>query len=418
MHPRNSMNLIFILITISCTQVTFASEALTLEKALEIALASNPELAAVGHAYDAAHARPPQAATPPDPQFMVDFMGVPTNTANVDQGTIQYMVEQEIPFPSKLVYGYKAEKHAAEAAFSQKNATEQEITKQVKQAYLDLWRIQEEEKIERETLAIYRQNKASSEEAYAALKGPIADSVRALVDMGEIEGRLAILGQDRIVAAADLAKLMARDIEPGIQLATPPPSPPIATLSELITKTKETRPEISEAQSVVASENARLSVAKSQYAPDFMLRWGFMDNPSGMPNAWYGRAGISVPLWSLSKQRFGVRESKAMLARARSIEETIKLSTESDVKSAHARFVAAKRIVDIYSNSVVPRARMLVRSSQESYQSDKGDFLNIVDAIRSLNDAQLMLVRAKADAGKAYADLERAVGTPPTQDGH
>jgi len=36
--------------------------------------------------------------------------------------------------------------------------------------------------------------------------------------------------------------------------------------------------------------------------------------------------------------------------------------------------------------------------------------LSIVDAIRSLNNAETMLVRAKADEAKAIADLERAVG--------
>lgn len=394
-----------------------AGEPLTMDAAIEAALAANPELAAAGHAHDAARARPPQAATPPDPEFMVDFMGVPTNTADVTQGTVMYMVEQRVPFPAKLVYGSQAERRAAEAALSRKEATAQEIVREVKQTYLDLWRLQEEERIERETLAILRQSKGSSEESYAALKGPLADPVRASVDMGEVEGRLAVIGQDRVAAIAALARLMAAEIDPSVRLSPTPSPPPPAKLDDLIERAKGARPEIAEARGMTASEEARLSVAKSQYAPDLVLRGGFMDNPAGTPNAWYGRAGISVPLWSLSKQRFGVRESKAMLARARSMQEAAELSTEADVKSAHARFIAARRVADVYGGTVVPRARLLVRSSQESYRSDKGDFLSVVDSIRSLNDAQLMLVRAKADAGKAYADLERAVGAPLGKEG-
>lgn len=39
--------------------------------------------AAVNAKYNAAQSRPPQAATPPDPEFMVDFIGAPTDTADV-----------------------------------------------------------------------------------------------------------------------------------------------------------------------------------------------------------------------------------------------------------------------------------------------------------------------------------------------
>ncbi|MFH0800345.1 MAG: TolC family protein, partial [Pseudomonadota bacterium] len=360
--------------------------------------------------YEAKSARPPQAATPPDPKFMVDFIGVPTGTADVSRGTVQYMVEQEIPFPTKLVYGYRAEKRAAEAALAGHAATAQEIRRQVKRAYLDLWRVAKEEAIDREALSIYRQSKGSSEEAYAAKKGPIADPVRASVELGEIEGRLAVLGQQRIEAAANLSKLMAQPLDPSVRVAEPPHIQRVAGVDDLIAKARNERPEIDEAARMTESEGARLAVAKSQYAPDFTLRWGFMDNPAGTPNAWYGRAGVTLPLWSLSKQRFGVRESKAMLARAESVKEAQLLSTEAEVKGAHARFVAAKRGADIYGGTVVPRARLLLRSSQEAYKDNKGDFLGVVDAIRSLTNAELMLVRSRVEAAQAEADIERAVG--------
>lgn len=397
---------------ILCSCAAHAGGLLTMDAAAEAALAANPELAAAGHAHDAQRARPPQAATPPDPEFMVDFWGVPTNTADVSQGMIMYMVEQQIPFPSKLVSGYRAEKRAAEAALSRREATAQEIVRRVKLSYLDLWRLQKEEGIERETLARYRQGRGSAEAAYAALKGPVADPVRASVDQGETEARLALLQQERIAALAALEQAMGAPLDPRIRLAPPPPSPAVAPLDELLARAKQSRPEISEAERMAESERERLSVARAHYAPDFTLRWGFMDNPAGIPNAWYGRVGITVPLWSLSKQRLGVVESKAQLARARSMKEAAEIQAASDVKSAYARLMAARRAVAIYSGTVVPRARMLVASAREAYASDTGDFLSVVDAIRSLNDAQVNLIRARADEGKAYANLERAVGAP------
>lgn len=394
------------------SSVVCSAEQLTMDVAINAALSANPDISAAGYAADAAGARAPQAATPPDPMFMLDVYQVPIDTIDIKDGMIEYMVEQQIPFPSKLVFGYKAEKRAAEAALKGKTAAEQEVVREVKRAYLELWRLQEEARIEHETLAIYRQNKGSSEEAYATLKGSVADPVRASVELGEVEAKLAGIDEERLDAIANLSKLMATNIDSSINVANPPPLPHIRNLDELIEDAKSTRPEIEEAASLVKSQSARLSLAKSQFGPDILLRWGFMDMPGNQQNAWRARLGLSVPLWSFSKQRFGVRESKAELARAKSMKEAAVLSTESDVKSAHAKFMAAKRVMDIYTGTVVPRAKMLLSSTKESYKSGRGDFLNVVDSIRSLNNAEIMLVRAKTDAAKAAADLERAVGTP------
>ncbi len=389
------------------------AEPLTMESAVAAALSANTEIAAAGHATDAALARPPQAATPPDPQFMVDFIDVPTNTADVSQRTIQYMVEQQVPFPTKLINGYKAEKRAAEAVAVRHETAVQELTRQVKNAWVDLWVAEEKERVERETLSLLRQNKRSAEESYATLKGPVTDAIRAVVEEGDIEGRLALLGQERLNALATLSRLMATPLDPAVHAAGAPTLPKPIDLQSLIAQAKTSRPEVLEAERTIASEDARVAMAQSQYAPDVVLRWGFMDNPSGTPNGWYGRAGISVPLWSLSKQRFGVRESKALLAKAQSLKEAALLTAESDVRSAHARFIAARRTAEVFGGSVVPRARLLLRSSQEAYADGKGDFLGIVDAVRSLANAQLMLVQARADVAKAAADLERAAGNTP-----
>lgn len=392
-------------------------EILTLDAAIEQALSQNPSIAAAYYASQAAYARSPQAATPPDPQFMLQFTQVPINTIDVNQGAKEYMVEQTIPFPSKLVYGYKAEKRRAEALTFHETMTAQEVVRQIKQAYVTVWRLQEEENIDRRTLSIYSQNKGSAETAYATLEGPVADPVRASVNLGEIEAKLALVEQERIEAIAGLSSLMVVPLDPFTKVAQPKDPPSVANLDELLDRAKSVRPEIAEADKMIASEGANLSKAKSQYGPDLTLRWGYVDMPGSLQNAWTGRVMLSVPLWSLSKQRFGVKESKAMLKRAESIKVEAMQNTEADVKSSYARLMAAKKIIRVYSGTVLPRARLLLSSSQEAYRSGKGDFLSIVDAIRSLNNAELMLVRSRADALIAFADLERAVGTSTMKEG-
>lgn len=388
----------------------YCGELLTIDDALKAVLSANPGIEAAEFEYEAAKSRPAQAATLPDPEFMVDFMSVPTNTADVSRGTVQYMVEQKIPFPSKLALSYKAEKKQALAIKSGAAAASQEIIRQTKYAYIDVWRLGEEERINRETLSMYSIGKGSAEAAYAEAKGNMADPVLASVELGDIEGQLAIAHQDRLVAIATLSRFMAIDIESSIVTESPHLPNSVVELKTLIEKSKETRPEIAATSNLVEAQRAKRSLAKAAFIPDFSFRFGFMDNPSGQPNAWYGRAGISVPLWSFSKQRLGVKEADAMYKRAQSMKQDEVLATQSDIKSAYARFQGAKKIIDIYASKVIPRARLLVSSSRQAYSSEKAGFFGVVDGIRSLNNAKIILARAKADAAKAYADLERAVG--------
>lgn len=388
----------------------FASETLTMDGIVKAAIDANPTLAAAEFSADAARARPPQAGTPPDPEFMLEFYQVPIDTMDVKQGTIEYMVEQQVPFPSKLVYGYKAEKREAEAKAHTTSATQNEIISQVKKVYLDIWRLQEEERINRQALNVYSANKARAETAYSALESPISDPVRASVDLGEIEGRLVLLEQEKQEMLAALSSIIARDISESDIFSPPPSESDVGDLAKLIEKASFEKPEVKEADKMLEAGRFRKSFAKQQYIPDLLFRFSYMDMPGNMQNAWTGRVGLSIPLWSLSKQRFQVREADANLSRARSMKMAAELASAKEVKSAYARLVAAKKMVDIYSKKVVPRAEILLSSSEETYKSKKGDFLNVVESIRTLTDSRLMLVKAKADVAKARADLDRAVG--------
>ncbi len=393
-----------------------AADALTMERAIDAALHANPGLAASAQQAQAAHARPPQAATPPDPNFMVQFGQVPINTADVSKGTTTYMVQQTIPFPGKLIYGYKAEKRAAEAATSHVAMTAQEVTRQVKLAYLDVYRLQEESRIERHARSAFGVGKASAEQAYAADEGTLSDPLRAAVDMGDVEGRLATIEQERLDALAQLAALMAAPLDPETSVAKPTAVARVASARALIDRAKAASPDIKETQHLIRAQDARVAQAKSEYGPDLTLRWGY-DDRYNQQDAWTGRVMVSVPLWSLSKQRYSVRESKALAKHARSLNEERVLGIEAAVKSAHARYMAATKRVDIYGHKVVPRAQTFLKASTEAYQAGSEDFATVTDAIMSLRKAETELVHARVDQQRAYADLERAVGAPPTKEG-
>ena len=81
-----------------------------------------------------------------------------------------------------------------------------------------------------------------------------------------------------------------------------------------------------------------------------------------------------------------------------------------EIKEACVQVKTSKSLVDLYRSSILPKAEQTVQVSQAGYQTDKIDFLMLLDSQRSLLEFQLEYEQAKADYDKGLAELERSVG--------
>jgi outer membrane protein TolC len=81
------------------------------------------------------------------------------------------------------------------------------------------------------------------------------------------------------------------------------------------------------------------------------------------------------------------------------------------VHDAYIRTQAAAQRAALLRTTVVPQSQQAMEVSRVAYQSDRVDFLSVVDNQRALLDAQLNYFRALGDRDMALADLARAVGT-------
>ena len=99
-----------------------------------------------------------------------------------------------------------------------------------------------------------------------------------------------------------------------------------------------------------------------------------------------------------------LRASEAKLAQAENF-------SEYEVKGAYYRFTAAKQVVEVYQNALIPEAQLAFQSDQAGYETGRTDVLNLIDSERVYLNAQVAYHQALADALKNFAALERAVGT-------
>jgi outer membrane protein TolC len=75
---------------------------------------------------------------------------------------------------------------------------------------------------------------------------------------------------------------------------------------------------------------------------------------------------------------------------------------------------AAERRASLLRTTILPQSRQILDVSRVGYQTDRVEFLALVDNERTLLGAELEYSRALSDLEQATADLEQAIGTEVT----
>ena len=71
----------------------------------------------------------------------------------------------------------------------------------------------------------------------------------------------------------------------------------------------------------------------------------------------------------------------------------------------------AERRIELYRNSLVPKAETALAVAQQAYAEGRADFAAWVDAQRTLLEFRLMAERAMADREIALADIGCCIGS-------
>jgi outer membrane protein TolC len=141
--------------------------------------------------------------------------------------------------------------------------------------------------------------------------------------------------------------------------------------------------------------------------PDVMIKFRQMMDED---HEWAGMLGVTVPLWFIQKQAFGVKEMKSELEMLKAEYKMKENMVLFDVRDSFARVEANKKIIELYETAFIPQAIETVNATMKGYESGRTDFLTLLDSQRMLIEFKLDHYRAILDFRVALADLERTVG--------
>lgn len=389
---------------------------LQLPDLIQQALEKNPEVLAAQSEWLAAKKRILASWALPDPVGGYDIMGPMVETMTGPQKN-RFAIEQEVPFPLKLLEKRKAAKAEADSAHARFRALERDITNKLTQLYYQLYYIDASLDTLAEVKELLKKIEGVAQARYANMSGAQRDVAKAQTEFSMNLEKLYTLQQQRESVAAQMNALLDQDPMTVIGKATLPIKPAVSqSLVELINLAVQNRQEIKEAEAMAAKTRYSKRLAQLAYLPDVNVGFEYTrvgESATAGKNqgrdTWMFPLRFNIPLWQ-NRIIPEIQEAQKLEEAQKSKLIAAKNQTFFEVKDAYYRLTAASKIADLYDAAIVPQAKLALSADQAGYEGGKSGFLDLLDSERVYLNAKLSQVQFFTEALKAYADLTWATG--------
>jgi outer membrane protein TolC len=378
------------------------------------AMERNPEVQAARQVVQAKRARVPQAGAWPDPKLSVSYAGnvLPPFTlmAGDPSSARQVMAEQEIPYPGKMRLRTEIASRGADAEALAYEAVWRRIEGQVKQAYFDLWFIEQSVATLRKDRELLENFEKVAEIRYSVGKAAQQDVLKAQVEISRLLERQTLLEQSRQTFVAQLNSL--RNVPLDTPVGTQDElkmSSLAASLDQLQAACQANYPALKQQQALEAESLLTLDLANREVYPDFSVSYAYMQRDR-LPDMYGITISTSLPIFRHRKQAMAVAEAAANLASSRQVEASELTTLRYRVKKEFLDVQASERLLTLYSQGIVPQTSLALESSISSYETGAVDFLNVLGNFTTLLDYELNYKQQIASHEKALARLEELTG--------
>jgi cobalt-zinc-cadmium efflux system outer membrane protein len=167
-----------------------------------------------------------------------------------------------------------------------------------------------------------------------------------------------------------------------------------------------------EAQRQGAKTATRL--AREFWAPDFNLTLA-RNALQGGPTTYTTTLLIGVPIFFWQHEQGEVANARHRESELAANASDLRAQVSLDVRSAYATAATALRQAVFIRDDLLPEAREVYRVAALSYGLGATSAIDLLDAKRTLVDAQRQYVDALGSANDAQAALELALGAPLPQ---
>jgi outer membrane protein TolC len=319
-------------------------------------------------------------------------------------------LSQRFPWPGKLGFSEDRAQHLAQAQHLDAREAELRLVARAKSVYFRLAFMDRSLGIMADNRELLRNFLEVASTMYAVGSGLQQDVLQAQVAVAQMTEDITAMQQTRRAMAARLNTLLGRAaIAPIGAVQLPIAGGELPTVDSLLGLAVNHRPALAAAHERSLAANAGYRAARRTLYPDLTLTLGYGQRPD-FEDLFTVMVGFSIPIWAGSKQLPMRREMQAMESAAEAMATELYNETFARLAELRAEAVRASNLLQLYTTSVLPQARVAVESALSAYRVGGVDYTTLVRNQMTVNQYGIQMVELTADYHRAVAEILALIG--------
>ncbi len=374
----------------------------------------NPRLLAARLRAEGALERVPQEGALPNPELALGLRNRPLDGFGTSQPMTMNVIGARQRFPWPGIQGFSQERAFLEASADSLDAVEVErqLIARLRAAYYRAASLDRAISIMTDTRTLLRGFQDVAQARYAVGDGLQQDVLQAQVAVASMTEDITVAQQRRLALAARINALVGRPWDaPLVSLELPSALGELPDADSLTMLAVVERPSLAAAQQRVAAADAAYRASRRELYPDITLSVEYGERPQYVDFLTI-MVGFEVPLWAGKKElprrrEMSIRQLQYEAHARDAYNETVALVLELRAEAERAR-----KLAQLYGESIVPQARAAVESALSAYRVGDVDYMTLVDSELTVNSYDIQTVLLMADYHSAVAELRALIGDP------
>ena len=290
----------------------------------------------------------------------------------------------------------------------------------MERAYVDLLLVRGQVALQERLEALWKEAEAMARTRYEVGSGTQADLLRAQLERTRLAQQRIALDSNERTRLQTLNRLRVHPLDEPI--ATPRTlaergDPPALTPEQAVADAEQRSPDLAAAHLAVVAAERRVDVARRDRYPDLSITAGVMPRGSLDP-MWLASVGITLPIFSGSKQSRAVAESSSRRESEAHGEEATRQVLRLRAHERQTLLAAAQRTNQLYRDALLVQSRATVDSTLSQYRVGKVTFASVLEVLRGLVADEGGYLESLAQAQRlAIAQREVSLDAPATTGG-
>lgn len=384
-----------------------ALQPLSLGAAHQTAISNSPTLAAAQREVEAVQGALMQAGVYQNPSLDLEVEDLRSGSRTT---TVTW--SQPLDLSGKRSARVAAAERAVEAARVQREAREAQLTADVTAAFLSALLSQERVRLAQESLEIARSGSVAATKRVQSGKVSPLEETRSKVAEANVRLELVQAQGELGAQLQELRALLAGgvtfDALDGNALSLPS-LPPIDALQERVAES----PTMRQARLETRRLAALADLEQAKRTPDLAVSLGVQRSQQD------GRSmaivGVSIPIPVFDANRGNIVEALRRRDKSEDDARALELRLRADLAIARQRLEVASQEVTTARSEILPAAQLAFNAAAQGFELGKFEYLDVLDAQRTLLQARSQYLRSLGDSHRAVADISRLLGNNTLQ---